>query len=246
MYSFNCCKRERCFYFYFVLRPFVCHAIFSSDTCPTIKPTVTPAPQRAQTTTPRVLTAGSYIAIAIAIVVLIGAIAIVLIVYYIKVKRQKQVEPHTIMVEEKDKAKDVELDGRVSPYFPFPTVSELALYRFGPSEIDDDDGGMTLDATTPGFTDGRRTMYGKDAERESLASLPVYSEVGGDTPEPTRLNEVLTRMSEVSEANIADPTPFTMTRATMNIPEETGVSPLQTPSEEPKANGHASPIDVTL
>lgn len=132
---------------------------------------------------------------------------------------------------------DSNLDGRVSPFSPYPTVSELAVYRFGPSpgpEIDDDDGGMTLEATTPGFTDGRRTMYGKDVERESQVSLPLYSEVGGETPEPTRLSEVHTRMSEISEVNIADPT--TMTRATMNIPEETGVSPLQTPTES-KANG---------
>lgn len=135
--------------------------------------------------------------------------------------------------------KEKKLDGRVSPVSPYPTVSELALGRFGPSEIDDDDGGMTLEATTPGFTDGRRTMYGKDVERESQASLPMYSEVGGETPEPTRLSEVHTRMSEISEVNIADPTPFTMTRATMNIPEETRVSPLQTPDNRPNGDVHS-------
>jgi len=46
---------------------------------------------------------------------------------------------------------------------PFPTVSEMATFRFGPSPIQDDDGGLTLATgdgegvtlapTTPGITD---------------------------------------------------------------------------------------------
>lgn len=187
------------------------------------------------------LSAGAAAAVVIAILIILFAAAIVGVWYYIKIYRIKKVNPDLIVAKSPpiDTKEQERLDGRVSPFSPYPTVSELAVYRFGPSpgpEIDDDDGGMTLEATTPGFTDGRRTMYGKDAERESQASLPVYSEVGGETPEPTRLSEVHTRMSEISEVNIADPTPFTMTRATMNIPEETRVSPLQTPTEG-KPNG---------
>lgn len=188
---------------------------------------------------PATFSAGAAVAIAIALIILLVAAAVIGIWYYCKVHRQKKVNPDLIASKSPPidtKEQERNLDGRVSPFSPYPTVSEIALYRFGPSEIDDDDGGMTLGATTPGFTDGRRTMYGKDVERESLASLPVYSEVGGETPEPTRLSEVHTRMSEISEmteVNIADPTPFTMTRATMNIPAETRVSPLQTPNERP-------------
>ena len=185
-------------------------------------------------------------AVSLGILALVGAVLVIGIIYFVRVKRKKQIGPgpdgEKIPIADKEDVDTKNLDGRVSPFFPFPTVSEIALSRFGPSEIEDDDGGMTLGATTPGFTDGRRTMYGKDVERESQASLPVYSEIGGDTPEPTRLSEVHTRMSEISEVNIADPTPFTMTRATMNIPEEDGVSPLQSP--EPKPNGTAlSPRD---
>lgn len=207
------------------------------------------------TTTTTTLSAGAAVAIVVALLILLAAGVVIGIWYYIKIYKLKKVNPDMIAsksppVDTKEQERN--LDGRVSPFSPFPTVSELALYRFGPSEIDDDDGGMTLEATTPGFTDGRRTMYGKDVERESQASLPVYSEVGGETPEPTRLSEVHTRMSEISEVNIADPTPFTMTRATMNIPEETRVSPLQTPTENrpngtvqsPRENG--STHDVTV
>jgi len=201
------------------------------------------------------LSAGAAVAVVIALLILFGAIAVVCIWYYIKVYRIKKVNPDVIASKSPpiDTKEQEKMDGRVSPFSPYPTVSELAVYRFGPSpgpEIDDDDGGMTLEATTPGFTDGRRTMYGKDAERESQASLPMYSEVGGETPEPTRLSEVHTRMSEISEVNIGDPT--TMTRATMNIPEETRVSPLQTPTDG-KPNGdiqsprdNVTSEDVTL
>lgn len=183
-----------------------------------------------------------------------AAAAVMLLWYYLKVHRLKRINPDMIPAKSPplDTNEKEILDGRVSPFSPYPTVSELAIERFGPSEIDDDDGGMTLEATTPGLTDGRRTMYGKDAERESQASLPLYSEVGGETPEPTRLSEVHTRMSEISEVSLPDATPFTMTRATMNIPEETRVSPLQTPSDSrpngtlqsPRDNG--DPIDLTL
>ncbi|KAL4230765.1 hypothetical protein ACF0H5_011140 [Mactra antiquata] len=202
--------------------------------------------------------AGAATAIVIGLLVLIAAVIVFGGVYYIKVHKKKKVNPDMIAATSPPidtKEQERNLDGRVSPFSPYPTVSELAVYRFGPSpgpEIDDDDGGMTLEATTPGFTDGRRTMYGKDVERESQVSLPMYSEVGGETPEPTRLSEVHTRMSEISEVNIADPTPFTMTRATMNIPEETRVSPLQTPTDS-KPNGaiqsprdNGGPDDVTL
>ena len=197
----------------------------------------------------------------LALILIIVAVVIVVIVYYFKVhnKKKGKIQPSDNALTTKtpplDTKADRNMDGRVSPFSPYPTISEIAVYRFGPEpaqEIDDDDGGMTLEATTPGFTDGRRTMYGKEVERESQASIPIYSEVGGETPEPTRLSEVQTRMSEVSEPNITDPQPWTMTRATMNIPEESTVSPIGTPLENkpngtvqsPRDNGRVE--DVTL
>jgi len=187
------------------------------------------------------LSAGAIVAIVLALILIIVAVLIIAIVYYFKIHKGKKgkIQPSGDVIAAKspplDTKDDRKNDGRVSPVSPFPTVSEIAIYRFGPEAADDDDGGMTLEATTPGFTDGRRTMY-KDVERESQASIPIYSEVGGETPEPTRLSEVQTRMSEMSEANIADPGPWTMTRATMNIPEETTVSPIGTPIDN-KTNG---------
>lgn len=176
--------------------------------------------------------------------------------YYFKVHKKKKIQPDgEKLVDEKadgktdatadgiipaksppiDTSINDEKSGRVSPFSPYPTVSELACYRFGPEpatvEIDDDDGGMTLEATTPGFTEGRRTKY-EMKDNESMASLPVYSEVGDPTPDPTRLSEVQTVMSEFTiTENVQEPQPFTMTRATMNIPEENTVSPMGSPRD---------------
>lgn len=190
------------------------------------------------------LSAGGAAAVVLALLVIFAAVGVIGVWYYIKVYRVKKIDPQSAdLIPSKSPPIDTmdgskKMDGRVSPFSSFPTVSELALYRFGP-EIDDDDGGMTLGATTPGFTDGRRTNYDKEADKESQVSIPMYSEVGGETPDPTRLSEVQTSMSEISESNVAQP--FTMTRATMNIPEETTVSPMQSPRE----NGD-NKEDVTL
>ena len=193
-----------------------------------------------------VFAAGAAAAIALALIILIVAVVVVVVFYYFKVHKKKKITPDGEAEVETEadvipaKSPPIgtnineEEAGRVSPFSPYPTVSELACYRFGPEpatvDIDDDDGGMTLEATTPGFTEGRRTKYEKD--NESQTSLPVYSEVGDPTPDPTRLSEVQTRMSEITiTENVTDPTPFTMTRATMNIPEENTVSPIESPRE---------------
>ncbi|OWF37262.1 uncharacterized protein LOC110440311 [Mizuhopecten yessoensis] len=125
-------------------------------------------------------------------------------------------------------------DGMFATNSPYPTVSEIAICRFGPSPIQDDDGGITLCATTPGLLEAERitiapatpglndeymdinevdqnvkqfepypevnvTNQELEPELKSLheaekdpdqVSLPVYSEVGGETPEPTRIAEV--------------------------------------------------------
>ncbi|XP_069129020.1 uncharacterized protein [Argopecten irradians] len=124
-------------------------------------------------------------------------------------------------------------DGMFATNSPYPTVSEMAICRFGPSPIQDDDGGVTLCATTPGIDSERITLAPTtpgvnedymdlneveqdlpqageepevndtnqelDPELKDLhetekepdqVSLPVYSEVGGETPEPTRIVEV--------------------------------------------------------
>ena len=188
-----------------------------------------------------VLSAGAATAVALGVIILIAAIIIIIVVWYFKVRKKKKIVPDGVdtegdVIPAKSPPINTNIEeeeaGRVSPFSPYPTVSELATYRFGPEpatvDIDDDDGGMTLEATTPGFTEGRRTKYEKD--NESQTSLPVYSEVGDPTPDPTRLSEVQTRMSEITiTENVTDPTPFTMTRATMNIPEENTVSPIDSP-----------------
>ena len=192
----------------------------------------------------------------VGLIVLLGAVFVLGAWYYFKVHKKKKIQPDAEqLVDAKDgDSQAVDKDGfipaksppigtnmndentgRVSPFSPYPTVSELACYRFGPEpatvEIDDDDGGMTLEATTPGFTEGRRTKY-EMKDNESVASLPVYSEVGDPTPDPTRLSEVQTVMSEFTVTdNVQEPQPFTMTRATMNIPEENTVSPIASPRE---------------
>ena len=214
----------------------------------------------AQTASTEVLSAGGAAAIAIGLIILLVAVVVIGLWYYFKVHKKKKIQPDSEqLVEGKESAKtDAQADdkdgiipaksppidtninndeksGRVSPFSPYPTVSELACYRFGPEpatvEIDDDDGGMTLEATTPGFTEGRRTKY-EMKDNESIASLPVYSEVGDPTPDPTRLSEVQTRLSEFTVTdNVQEPIPFTMTRATMNIPEENTVSPITSPRD---------------
>ena len=194
-----------------------------------------------------VLSAGAATAVALAVIILVVAGIVLGAVYYFKIYKKKKVTPDGTdgkivgdsgdagFIPAKSPPINTNIDsdktGRVSPFSPYPTVSELACYRFGPEpatvDFDDDDGGMTLEATTPGFTEGRRTKYDKD--NESIASLPVYSEVGDPTPDPTRLSEVQTVLSDITVVNNTDPTPFTMTRATMNIPEENTVSPMESP-----------------
>lgn len=216
---------------------------------PVIVTTTTTTVSYEEQSAPEVVSAGAATAIALALILLIGAGIVIAGLYYFKVHKKKKVTPDSEKTDGKDldiipaksppidtNIKDDEKSGRVSPFSPYPTVSELAVYRFGPEpatvEIDDDDGGMTLEATTPGFTEGRRTKY-DTKDNESLASLPVYSEVGDPTPDPTRLSEVQTVMSEITlTENVTEPMPFTMTRATMNIPEENTVSPMESPRND--------------
>ena len=116
-----------------------------------------PSSSTETTTTTPVLSAGSLIAIttiasmAIIIVVIVGGF------WYHKKWKAKHVSPEVIdklpKVEKFDRMGSfVSDDSLVSCYSPYPTVSEIAFTRFGPSPIPDDDEGVSLSDSDPEFT----------------------------------------------------------------------------------------------
>lgn len=107
--------------------------------------------------------------------------------------------------------------GAVSPYSPYPTLSEIAVFRFGPSPIPDCDGGTTLGGTiAAGLPEEdiaeaikRRFDFEMEVENGNYdfgasrpvtqgdpdnVSLPMYSDHGMTTPEPTRIREILEQL----------------------------------------------------
>ncbi|XP_033743695.1 uncharacterized protein LOC117329715 [Pecten maximus] len=186
-----------------------------------------------------ILSAGSIAVIVLVTFIILAAITAAIVVLCYKKWKVKHVTPGVEPIKSPpmntfDRVNSAfSRDGMFATNSPYPTVSEMAICRFGPSPIQDDDGGITLCATTPGIDAERITLAPttpglnddymdinevdqdvrqtgpdpeiNDANQElepelknlheaekdpDQVSLPVYSEVGGETPEPTRIAEV--------------------------------------------------------
>ncbi|XP_060083306.1 uncharacterized protein LOC132562572 [Ylistrum balloti] len=211
-----------------VVSPGASLELISSETC---VPTTS--------STDSVISAGSIVAIVLVTLIIMTVIVAAIVVGCYKKWKVKHVTPAVEPVKSPpmntfDRVNSAfSRDGMFATNSPYPTVSEMAICRFGPSPIQDDDGGITLCATTPGIDAERITLApttpgvtddymeineddqgvqetepdpevndrNQELEPElknlhevekdpDQVSLPVYSEVGGETPEPTRQAEV--------------------------------------------------------
>lgn len=145
-----------------------------------------------------------------------------------KSKKNKKVRPDSLTVkappvEHFDRVgSSMSRCGAVSPYSPYPTLSEIAVFRFGPSPIPDCDGGTTLGGTiAAGLPEEdiaeaikRRFDFEMELEKGNYdfgasrpvtqgdpdnVSLPMYSDHGATTPEPTRIREIFEQIENEDE-----------------------------------------------
>lgn len=180
-----------------------------------------------------VLSAATVISIIVVLMLLIGGLIVVFYCWK-KTKQNKKIGPDDPLavkappVDHFDRVgSSMSRCGAISPYSPYPTLSEIAVFRFGPSPIPDCDGGTTLGGTiAPGLPEediahAMRQRYEYDMEFESDTntcgpsrpitqgdpdniSLPMYSENGNSTPEPTRIREIFEKLETTARDDELD------------------------------------------
>ncbi|CAG2216365.1 unnamed protein product [Mytilus edulis] len=182
-----------------------------------------------------IFSAATVVSLCVVVLLMIGVISIVF--YCWKKKKQlKKVRPDSLTVKAPpidhfDRVgSSMSRCGAVSPYSPYPTLSEIAVFRFGPSPIPDCDGGTTLGGTiAPGLPEEdiahairQRFQYEMDLESETETSgqtrpvhqgdpdnisLPMYSENGMTTPEPTRIRDIFDQLGNTTNEDEPDTMP---------------------------------------
>ncbi|CAC5421518.1 unnamed protein product [Mytilus coruscus] len=179
-----------------------------------------------------IFSAATVVSICVVILLLIGVFSIVFYCWK-KKKQMKKVRPDSLTVKAPpidhfDRVgSSMSRCGAVSPYSPYPTLSEIAVFRFGPSPIPDCDGGTTLGGTiAPGLPEEdiahaiqQRFQYEMDLESDTETigpsrpinqgdpdniSLPMYSENGMTTPEPTRIRDIFEQLENTASQDEPD------------------------------------------